>query len=503
MTSSHPLIKGTIILTLSSFITKIMGFFYKIFLSHTIGATGLGIYQLIFPIYGLAMTLAVSGIQVGISRFCGGAFSSKNQRKSWGYFLTGTIFSCIISILLTIILYSNADVISLYIIKETRCTQLLRIVALSILPSTLHNCINSWYYAKKQTEIPAFSHLLEQGIRILGSWLIYQTLLGQNLDATPMLAVWGMFLGEAAACIFSVICFWIHNKKTFFFSTQVYKSCIKELYQLSLPLTLNRLLFAVLQSVESILIPQQLMVFGASSTRALELYGILTGMTLPFLMFPSSFTTSASTILMPMVAGEQARGNSHKIQSTIEQTLKYCLMLGTFSMVVFFLYGNDLGMTIFHNAEAGIYLETLAFLCPFFYLNGTLSSILTGLGKTGLCLLQNLIGLSIRILFVLFMVPNYGMVGYLWGLLISQFVVTLLNVYFIYRQISFEFSFLKYFVFPTAAAVVSGAISFILFQQVVALNFFPVILVLLGCLGICGIGYLFLLFRMGLLIFSF
>lgn len=502
MSTSHPLIKGTIILTLSGFITKIMGFFYKIFLSHAIGATGLGIYQLVFPIYGLAMTLAASGIQIGISRFCGSAFSSQNPKKSWGYFLTGTIFSGIISVLLTILLYSHADLISFYIIKEERCTPLLQIVALSILPSVLHNCINSWYYAKKQTEIPAFSHLLEQGIRILVSWLIYQTLLKQTTEATPALAVWGMFFGEVSACIFSVLCFFIHNRKLIYFSLPTLKVCAKELYCFSFPLTLNRLLFACLQSIESILIPQRLLLFGSSSTRALELYGILTGMTLPFLMFPSSLTTSASTVLMPMVAGEQAQGNSLKIQSTIEKTLKYCLMLGIFAMVIFFLYGNDLGMTIFHNAEAGTYLQTLAFLCPFFYLNGTLSSILTGLGKTGLCLLQNVIGLTIRIGFILFMIPNWGMVGYLWGLLVSQFVVTLLNVFFIYHQIAFHFSFLREFVYPTAAAILSVSISFILYQQIISLHLFPTILILLSALGICGICYIFLLFAMGLLIFS-
>ena len=502
MSSSHPLIKGTIILTLSSFITKIMGFFYKIFLSHAIGATGLGIYQLVFPIYGLAMTLAVSGIQVGISRFCGSAYSSKNEKKSWGYFLSGTILSCIISVLLAVILYYNASAISFYIIKEERCTQLLRIVALSILPSTLHNCINSWYYAKKQTEIPAFSHFIEQGIRIVVSWLIYQKLLGQNVAPTPMLAVWGMFWGEAGACLFSVICVFIHNQKTYSLSLPICKKCARELFGFSFPLTLNRLLFASLQSMESILIPQQLCSFGASSTRALELYGILTGMTLPFLMFPSSLTTSASTILMPMVAGEQAKGNSTKIQTTIEQTIKYCLLLGVFALTVFFFFGNDLGMAVFHSSEAGTYLHTLAFLCPFFYLNGTLSSILTGLGKTKLCLLQNMIGLAIRIVFVLFMIPYYGMVGYLWGLLVSQFVVTLLNVYFIYRQVAFHFSFFPEFVFPMAAALLSTFLGFVLYQKMIVFHLFPTIFVLLGTLGICGVGYLLLLFGMGLLIFS-
>ena len=75
----HPLITGTVILTLTGLITRVMGFFYRIFLSHTIGAEGVGIYQLIFPVYALCFSFAVAGIQTGISRCCA---CSKKSRKS-------------------------------------------------------------------------------------------------------------------------------------------------------------------------------------------------------------------------------------------------------------------------------------------------------------------------------------------------------------------------------------------------------------------------------------
>lgn len=53
---------GTIILTLAGFITRVIGFFYKIFLSKFMGAEWLGIYQLVFPIYGIAFTIYATGI---------------------------------------------------------------------------------------------------------------------------------------------------------------------------------------------------------------------------------------------------------------------------------------------------------------------------------------------------------------------------------------------------------------------------------------------------------
>ncbi|MEF2734897.1 MAG: oligosaccharide flippase family protein, partial [Blautia sp.] len=59
MNNRQLLLKGTLVLTLSGFLTKIMGFIYRIFLSQAIGARGMGIYQLIFPIQTLCFALSV------------------------------------------------------------------------------------------------------------------------------------------------------------------------------------------------------------------------------------------------------------------------------------------------------------------------------------------------------------------------------------------------------------------------------------------------------------
>ena len=67
--SMHVLIHGTLILTAAGFISRILGFFYRIFLSNTIGAEGMGIYQLIFPVYGLCNALYSASIQKAISRY--------------------------------------------------------------------------------------------------------------------------------------------------------------------------------------------------------------------------------------------------------------------------------------------------------------------------------------------------------------------------------------------------------------------------------------------------
>ena len=64
MSRKRAIIKGTFILTLTGFATRFMGFFYRIFLSHTFGEEGVGLYQLVFPIYALCFSLTCAGIEL-------------------------------------------------------------------------------------------------------------------------------------------------------------------------------------------------------------------------------------------------------------------------------------------------------------------------------------------------------------------------------------------------------------------------------------------------------
>ncbi len=63
MSVKRTILKGTLILTLTGFATRFMGFFYRIFLSHTFGEEGVGLYQLIFPVYALCFSLTSAGIE--------------------------------------------------------------------------------------------------------------------------------------------------------------------------------------------------------------------------------------------------------------------------------------------------------------------------------------------------------------------------------------------------------------------------------------------------------
>ena len=72
---------------------------------------------------------------------------------------------------------------------------------------------------------------------------------------------------------------------------------------------------------------------------------------------------------------------------------------------------------------AGDFIFTLAWMCPFMYTNTSLTSIINGIGKTTLSFLIQTLSLGIRISGVFFLIPAFGISGYLWGLLASQLFI--------------------------------------------------------------------------------
>ena len=102
------------------------------------------------------------------------------------------------------------------------------------------------------------------------------------------------------------------------------------------------------------------------------------------------------------------------------------LLLGFGCTALFLLLGRPAGRLLFHSELAGSFILTLSFICPFMYIASTLGSILNGLGKTAQTFLYSVVSLLLRLLFVFIAIPHYGIKGYLWGMLASQMLQTLL-----------------------------------------------------------------------------
>ena len=203
MSNRNFLLKGTLLLTLSGFLTKIIGFIYRIFLSQKIGAQGMGIYQLIFPVYTLCYALAVGGIQTAISRLAAAKAALKDEQGARDIFLLSATLATTISILTGFFLYRHANWFAVHLILEAQCTPLLKILAISVPFGVFHSCVNGYYLARKKLSIPAAAQLIEQCFRVAASFLLFSIWSEKGIAITPKLAVFGLLAGELAAWLFT------------------------------------------------------------------------------------------------------------------------------------------------------------------------------------------------------------------------------------------------------------------------------------------------------------
>ena len=409
-------------------ISRILGFFYRIFLSRTIGASGLGLYQLIFPVFTLCLAISASGIQTAISRFVA---SSDDKKK---YLFSGLFLSVLLSGLFALFIYMSAPWIATDILKEPRTENLLRIMVYALVPASIHSCFNGYYYGNKESVVPSICQIIEQLTRVAGTLIIYSVLLESGLPLEPIHAVWGLVISELAGLLVNLTAYnskenaierrsTIKNTKVVFSFTD-FLYMVKHLGLLALPLTLNHVLMTLSHSLENLLLPQQLVAYGYSSDEALGHFGILTGMAMSVIFFPSAITNSLSVLLLPRISETKSKGDMCVVLETIKGAVCCGVALGSLCTFLFLLSADWFGIYIFDNALAGFYIRILSILCPFMYIASLLSSIVNGLGSATLTLACNLSGCAIRILTILFFVPVYGMYAYIISMIVASVVVT-------------------------------------------------------------------------------
>ena len=511
MSDKKMIFTGTLILTLSGFLSRILGFYNRIFLSNLIGARELGIYHLIFPVYLLCFTLVCHGFETGISNMTSRFYAIHQRNNAHRLLRLACLCALMLSFCLSFSLYKSSGYLGKYLLTEASTAKSLRIASLALPFVAVKSCIHGYYIGRNKSGVSAASQLIEQISRVGSIYLLSVSVYAFSADAS--LAVWGMVIGEIISTIYTVLAYLFTTRlhplimnwsgRNDYHLSAVHEMMLPsrrilgEFFRFSIPLTINHVSVTAVNSLETMLIPFVLTFFYGSQEKALEIYGTLTGMALPFLFFPATITNSLAVMLLPAISSSYKQKEMAQIKYTISKSLHYCIVIGIFSSFAFLIYGNALGETIFHSSQAGHFVYLFAILCPFMYVAQTISSILNGFGRTKSTLYHNLLGVGIRIFFILCMIPIFGIRGYLYGLLTGYSVQILLDLIALIKITSFPFSVEKTLLLPAALALLGGWVSERLYLWLSGQFSFPPVYIL----AIAGIFYC-LLFTVSQLFFE-
>ena len=273
MSRKQALIRGTAVLTVTSLSTRFMGFFYRMFLSHTFGEENVGLYQLVFPVYALGISLSCAGMELALSRCVAREAAAGRMQKARELLKTSLIFTFFISCMISLFIRQNADTIALTFLRDSRCSSLLFLLSYTFPFASIHSCICGYSLGLKQTKIPAVSQLLEQAFRILSVIVICMYCSGQGQNISIAFAVAGLTFGEIAASFYSLHSIrqsWkpiSEKSRSVFLPPAAFRRHLQRLLEHALPLTASRVFLNILQSVEAVSIPVCLQYYGMSAAQ--------------------------------------------------------------------------------------------------------------------------------------------------------------------------------------------------------------------------------------------
>ncbi len=483
-------VKGTLLLTGAGLFCRILGFFYRIYMSRTIGAEGLGLYNMIHPLFSIAFAVCAGSIQTALSQYI-----AANREKGPAVFKCGLFLSLSLSMIPLLLLWKGKIFLASNILSEPQAARYLPVLAVSVPFACLHACINGYYYGMNKAHIPSFSQIAEQVIRMSAVWLLVGYLEKNGKPVTVGLAVEGHLIGEMASAVFTFLALFLVPPQKKGRKENLIFANLGPILTLALPLMGNRLVLNLLGSAEAILIPSRLIDYGLTNKEALSIYGVLTSMALPFILFPSALTNSMAVLLLPSAAKAQAEKDESRISTMVTLSFRYSCYMGILCIGLFTRFGKSLGTIIFHNEMSGSFIMVLCWLCPFMYLATTMGSIQNGLGKTGITFLQNMFAMGIRLVFVLFAVPVFGIRGYLWGFLVSELLLAFLCCFSVRRQVEFHCNMADCVLKPGMILLISLGIDLALHTAIPATGNFLEIVFHMGIITACYGAFLLLFSR--------
>ncbi|OON92481.1 MAG: polysaccharide biosynthesis protein [Epulopiscium sp. Nele67-Bin001] len=456
--SKKTLVTGTLILTLASFITRILGFVFRVFLSNIMGAEGMGLYQLIFPIYMLAWAACSAGVALAVSKKVAEFNAQKMYQDAIRTLKCAIVISVGTSIPISILLFTCSEPIATKIIQAPDTALSLKLLGTCLPFMATACCIRGYFQGRQEMSIPATAQVLEQCARMLVIYILAGIFAPKDLEYACAIAMVGLCGGEAISCIFTIIMYKVSKSKLVLKpAVNSYSTLFQTIWIMALPITANRFLTSALHSVENILIPMKLQDFGMTSAQALSVYGMYSGMAMPLLFFPSMLTGSLSVALIPAISEAKAKRNTSMLQKTVGMSIQFSSIIGIGAGGLFLALGNEIAIATYNMEDVGYILRLLAMICPFFYLQNILTGVLNGLGLQKMTFQGNVIASVLCIFLILTLVPSQGLVGFTLALLVQSGFATIFHLAHALGSIELPVDVLGWMVKP-AIAITCGCI---------------------------------------------
>lgn len=418
------LINSFIILSASSAISKIFSILNRMLLSRLLPLEAMSLYLVIMPTLSLCLTLGQVGIPSAVFRLI-----LHPKYKNYKVIITAIILSFFSVIVICGTLFILSPFITHSLLKNDYTLYPILSFLIFIPLIAISGIIKNYYLAKGHVYVIAKSQIVEETSRLLFTYLFLETPLSSSLPFLVTIAYLSMSFGE----LMSIIYLLLLSRKRYSFTPlkNINKQnlIMKDLLNISLPLTGSRLYHCFMNFLEPILLIHVLTRLGLTQNFIQDQYAILSGYVVSMLVTPTFFCTIIYRLYLPIATNDLYYHKSNTFLHLL-YALLICFLIGLPFTLIFYFFPKRSLMILYNTTSGYQQLKYMSFPFLLFYLQTPLSTILQAKNKNKVMFIISMIECTLEIIL------TYTLSHYLYvnAILISLFtgLITTLTLSAIY-----------------------------------------------------------------------
>ncbi len=465
-TGNKKFLKGTLILTASSMVVKVIGSLNWIILSRILGGEGIGLYQMGFPIYLMAITVSSAGIPVAISIITAEKVAENDffgAKRVFNVslrllFISGLVFS-------SALWFGAGWLIENHWIRDARAYYSIIALAPAVFFVTFLASFRGYLQGWQIMMPTAASEVVEQLMRVVTMIVFAYMFMPYGLEYAAGGASMGAGVGAFCALL---VLMWFYARLKRSLKEKMQGTVAKEpeparkiiirLLKLALPVSLSSLMLPVVANLDLLIVPQRLEAAGFSVGESTELFGYLTGMAVPLVNLATIFTAAMTINLVPAISESRTLKDEAGIKAKIRTAFRVAMIITLPCSVGLYFLAGDVAALIYNAPGAAGAIRTMSFGIFLLGLHQISTGILQGLGKTALPVIAMILAAAIKVClsWVLTAQPELGINGASLATLADFGIAALLNMMFIYKHAHYTLS-ISSIIKPALASALMGA----------------------------------------------
>lgn len=438
---SKTFVKGAIILTIATFLSKLLGSIFRIPLQNIAGNEVLGIFTLVYPVYMAILIISVAGIPITISKLISEARVKKADDDIRDIFVTSAIITFLLGSISFILMFLFSEHIAL-VLGGTYATYSIMIVSITLLFAPYMAVYRGFFQGYGDMKPTAYSQVLEQFVRVALILVIAYILVAQG-SASDVVAG-GVMVGSSFGVLASLIFLrWTFNRsglkprseKKYSFTN--FKIWSKKILLLSIPICIGALTMALLNLVDSVTIPLQLRNVGFMNLEVADQYGIYSrGLTL--VQIAVVFASALILPLIPYISEALAKNELERTKTVVEKALKFTHLMSWPAAIGLLALTLPINLALFKDLEGSLVIAIISFSALFTALAVLTTGILQGMNRSNEAAIIVVISAILKIILNIILVSTYGLLGAAISTLVTYIVLTTLNYWMINKTVAFQ-----------------------------------------------------------------